>query len=79
MELTSGAGFLIFYSILGVGEVSQSIGNCSEIDLDEFSARQVAYSSIFDDFHDFTFFFDCSKSEILRVFPGCLMPLESVP
>ena len=44
-----------FYLILGVWEVSQSTGNCLEIDLDEFSAREVAYSCIFDYFHDFTF------------------------
>ena len=53
MELTSGVGFLIFYLIFGVWEVSQSTGNCLEIDLDEFSAREAAYSCIVDYFHDF--------------------------
>ena len=33
--------------------MSQSIGNCLEIDLDEFSAREVSYSSIFKHFPDF--------------------------
>ena len=44
----------------GVWEVSQSIGNCLEIDLDEFSAREVPYSSIFEDVPDF-------RSEFMKI------------
>ena len=39
----------------GVWEVSQSIGNCLEIDLDEFSAREVPYLSFSNDFDKFRF------------------------
>ena len=45
----------IFVWILGVWEVSQSTGNCSEIDFDEFSAQEVPYSLIFKHFQNFGF------------------------
>ena len=40
----------------GVWEGLQSIDACSEIHLDGFSAREVPYSFIFDEFHDFCHF-----------------------
>ena len=41
----------------GVSQLSQSIGNCSEIDLDGFSAREVPYSQFFNYFEKFRFCF----------------------
>ena len=44
-----------FYLDFWVWEVSQSIGNCLEIDLDEFSAQEVPYASIFNNVEKFRF------------------------